>query len=109
MTGFEPTKYLPRDWPKPDEFGKYLSELGISNKHNIIIYDRSPNGFTASSRVWMHLRAYGNQNVSILKGGFTLWTKNNYQVTTEIKTYPVSYNSNEDKKINILIYTERRI
>ncbi|CAF0946356.1 unnamed protein product, partial [Brachionus calyciflorus] len=68
LTGVEPTKYLPKNWPNPEEFGKYLSDLGISNKHKIIIYDRSPFGFFASSRVWMHLRAYGNENVSILSG-----------------------------------------
>lgn len=89
MTCFEPTKYLPRDWPNSEQYAKYLSELGISNNHHLIIYDRSLNGFASSSRAWMHLRANGHENISILKGGLTLWVKKNFDVTDEIKTFPV--------------------
>lgn len=101
MTGFEPSKLYPRDWPKPDAFEEYLSQLGISNKHKIIIYDRSPQGFFASSRVWVHLRAYGNDNVSILNGGFNLWLKNNYEVTNEVKSYTkTEFKVKEDKSLS---------
>lgn len=86
---FEPSKLFPKDWPQPDKYADYLSSLGISNKHNVIIYDRSQYGFGAASRVWLHLRAYGNERVSILNGGLNAWQNKNYELTSEIRTYPV--------------------
>ncbi|RMZ95209.1 3-mercaptopyruvate sulfurtransferase [Brachionus plicatilis] len=85
---FEPTKLFPRNWPEPNKFSEYLSSLGISNKHNVIIYDRSEYGFSFSSRVWLHLRAFGNERVSILNGGIKAWQNKNFQLTSEIKNFP---------------------
>lgn len=89
FSGFEPTKLFPKDWPQPDKFAQYLSDLGISNKHNVIIYDRSQYGFAAASRAWLHLRAFGNERVSILNGGINAWKNKNFELTSEIKSYPV--------------------
>jgi 3-mercaptopyruvate sulfurtransferase SseA len=47
-----PTKQIPRGLPEIKCFEAYLSRLGITNDHHIVLYDRSPMGFYASSRAW---------------------------------------------------------
>lgn len=52
----QPTPLLPRPLPELACFQEYASNLGISNSHHLIIYDRSPFGFYASSRMWWIFR-----------------------------------------------------
>ena len=46
----------PRSLPDSNSFQTYARDCGISKRHHIIIYDRSPFGFMASSRVWLIFR-----------------------------------------------------
>jgi thiosulfate/3-mercaptopyruvate sulfurtransferase len=48
----KPTKLIPRGIPEIKCFESYLSRLGVSNNDHIVLYDRSPMGFYASSRAW---------------------------------------------------------
>jgi len=48
----------PRRLPDSNLFQEYVQANGISNKHHIIIYDRSPYGLMASARVWWILRVF---------------------------------------------------
>lgn len=58
MNGVEPSSLYPRGMPKESAFKEYISSLGISNKHHVIIYDRSDFGFYSSSRVWFMFRVF---------------------------------------------------
>lgn len=78
-----PSKLFPRPVPKPECFRDYLGSLGISNKHNLIIYDRSPMGFYSSPRLWWTLKYMGQENVSILNGGLDSWNQNGFELSTE--------------------------
>ncbi|CAF5113094.1 unnamed protein product [Rotaria magnacalcarata] len=48
----KPTKLIPRGLPEVKCFESYLSRLGVSNNDHIVLYDRSPMGFYASTRAW---------------------------------------------------------
>ncbi|CAF1182105.1 unnamed protein product [Adineta ricciae] len=71
----QPTKLIPRGLPDIKCFESYLSRLGVSNKDHIVLYDRSPMGFYATSRAWWLLKTYGMDSLSILNGGFHKWAK----------------------------------
>jgi 3-mercaptopyruvate sulfurtransferase SseA len=52
----KPTKLIPRGVPEIKCFESYLSRLGVSNNDHIVLYDRSPMGFYASTRAWWLLK-----------------------------------------------------
>jgi thiosulfate/3-mercaptopyruvate sulfurtransferase len=52
MECVQTTPLLPRNVPNRECFKDYVGSLGISNKHHLIFYDRSPFGFYASPRLW---------------------------------------------------------
>lgn len=83
----EPTKYFPRNLPNRECFRDYVGSLGISNKHHLILYDRSPFGFYASSRMWWIFRLVGHENVSILNGGLNAWVRDNNQLSIKTPNY----------------------
>lgn len=58
------------------DFAQRLGELGINNKHKIIIYDDHGNFY--ASRVWFMFKSIGHENVSILDGGLHKWMKLSY-------------------------------
>jgi len=57
---------LPHMLPKPEYFGEYVGNLGISNNTHVCIYDT--NGVSAPRVYWM-FKIFGHENVSILNGG----------------------------------------
>jgi 3-mercaptopyruvate sulfurtransferase SseA len=56
MECVEATPLLPRNLPNRECFKDYVGSLGISNKHHLIFYDRSPFGFYAAPRLWWLFR-----------------------------------------------------
>jgi thiosulfate/3-mercaptopyruvate sulfurtransferase len=57
----KPSKMYPRSLPDHDCFKDYVGSLGISNKHHLIVYDRSPFGFYAAPRTWWIFRVRDSQ------------------------------------------------
>ncbi|MBS1573396.1 MAG: sulfurtransferase [Bacteroidetes bacterium] len=57
--------------PLPDifDFSKTLSDLGVREDSNIIIYDDKA-GANAAARCWWLLKSFGINSVSVLSGGF---------------------------------------
>lgn len=64
--------------------------MGISNKHHLIIYDRSPYGFLLAPRAWWIMRVFGHENMSIVNGGFNDWIRNGYELTDKIDNFEVA-------------------
>ena len=62
---------LPHMLPGPDQFGAAASDLGISEKDTIVVYDGS--GLYSAPRVWWTFRIFGARNVYILDGGLPAW------------------------------------
>ncbi len=56
-------------YPTAEKFAITLSELGISKKSYVVIYDDS-NGSNAAARFWWMLKAVGHEKVQVLNGGF---------------------------------------
>ena len=73
---------LPHMIPSSKTFNSKISEMGISNSHNIIIYDSE--GLFSAPRVWWMFRAFGHKNVSVMTGGFKSWVNENKPVSDNI-------------------------
>ena len=64
---------LPHMMPDATAFAQAMGALGIGNDDTVIVYDRSPNHFSAP-RVWWTFRTHGHTDVAVLEGGLTAWT-----------------------------------
>jgi thiosulfate/3-mercaptopyruvate sulfurtransferase len=67
----DPATTLPHMLPLPERFGEMVGALGISDKHQIIVYENGPT--YAAPRVWWTWRIMGAPEVRILDGGLPLW------------------------------------
>ena len=81
--------------PKIENFLETISNLGISPKSHVIIYD-DKNGSNASSRFWWMLKSIGHEKVQVLNGGIQEAKKNNFpfssktQNSTKTELYKVT-------------------
>jgi len=67
--------------PSMGEFEEYVSELGISNEHHVVIYDNHPSfPMFSSPRLWWMFRVLGHDNVSVLDGGLQRWLQDGHPV-----------------------------
>ena len=57
----------------PDQFAALMSEAGINNRTDVVIYDDG-NGLWAA-RLFFALELYGHDNVRILNGGLAAWER----------------------------------
>lgn len=58
-------------WPDADAFGRTLGRLGITPRHQVVVYDAADGAFAA--RAWCLLRLAGHARVAVLDGGFQAW------------------------------------
>ncbi|CAF0739905.1 unnamed protein product [Brachionus calyciflorus] len=82
------SNFVDFDLPDDRKFANYLGSLGISNRHFIIIYDRSKYGLNSSARAWFLFKVFGKDQVSILNGGFNSFKSNNFGLQKEIIKFP---------------------
>lgn len=61
--------------PAEEEFSKACRNLGISNHHKIVVYDKL--GIYSSARVWWMFKTMGHHQVAILDGGLPAWQRQN--------------------------------
>jgi thiosulfate/3-mercaptopyruvate sulfurtransferase len=64
---------LPHMLPKPEDFSRSMSSLGVSNDSTIIVYEQE--SVFSAPRAWWTLRTLGAQHVHILNGGLRAWTE----------------------------------
>ncbi len=57
--------------PDAAAFGTTMARLGIGTESRVVLYSTAQAGWAA--RVWLMLRAFGHDNVSLLDGGFSAW------------------------------------
>ena len=75
---------LPHMLPGPDQFGKAVGNLGITENDTIVVYDGS--GFFSAPRVWWTFKIFGARNVFILDGGLPAWKQEGRPLDTgEVK------------------------
>lgn len=70
--------------PKIENFAKTLSNIGISKKSHIVIYD-DKNGSNAAARFWWMLKSIGHEKVQVLNGGIQEAEKNNFPLSSKIE------------------------
>ena len=73
------------DIAAPERFAALMSRLGISNDHQIIVYDNLASMLAGRMR-WA-LRYYGHGDVRVLDGGWELWLAEGRPVTTAIPQF----------------------
>ena len=89
---------LPHMLPKKKEWEKIVSNLGISNKDNIVIYDNSD--LISSCRCWYTFLYFGHDPslVSVLNGGLKKWKQEGKPITNNItKIFKTNYSAQENK------------
>ena len=69
------TSPLPHMMPKPEQFARQMSELGIGDQMTLVVYDGA--GLFSAPRVWWMLRVFGARDVRILDGGLPKWLSEN--------------------------------
>ena len=62
---------LPHMLPSPESFAHSLSELGLSERMTLVVYEQE--GVFSAPRAWWMLRTMGAQNVHVLDGGLQAW------------------------------------
>ena len=106
---------LPHMLPEKNRWEEIMSDLGISNKDNIIIYDNS--NLVSSCRLWYTLLYFGHKKelVHVLDGGIEKW-KNEKLPLTDKKTFSIksNYTAKENKEMvknmhDINLNLERKI
>ena len=91
---------LPHMLVEADNWEKILSNMGIKNNDEIVIYDNSD--VISSCRCWFNLIYFGHDPnlVHVLNGGIKKWIKENNEVTNEITNIqPSNYKSFEKKEL----------
>ena len=68
--------------PSPQAFAARMSEIGIGNHHDVVVYDDA--GGTIAARLWWMLDALGHRNVAVLDGGLPAWEAAGLPLTTEV-------------------------
>lgn len=70
--------------PTIENFAKTLSNLGISEKSHVVIYD-DKNGSNAAARFWWMLKSIGHEKVQVLNGGMQEAVKNNFPISSKLE------------------------
>ncbi len=63
----------PNTVPSAEMFERAVSELGMTNQHQVIAYDRL--GLFSAARVWWLFRYFGHDRVAVLDGGLPAWLR----------------------------------
>jgi thiosulfate/3-mercaptopyruvate sulfurtransferase len=63
---------LPHMLPKPEDFSRSMSALGIGDNMTVVVYEQQ--GVFSAPRAWWMLRTFGARHVHILDGGLRAWT-----------------------------------
>ena len=98
---------LPHMLPDETEWEKIVSNLGISNKDQVIVYDDSD--VISSCRCWYTFIFFGHKPslISVLDGGLTKWKRENKKTTNKILSYEKkNYKAN---KIPHLVKSKKEI
>lgn len=69
----EPVTDLPHMLPDAALFESLMGEMGISNRHHVVVYDT--HGIMSAPRVWWMFRVFGHDRVSVLNGGLLKWER----------------------------------
>jgi thiosulfate/3-mercaptopyruvate sulfurtransferase len=76
--------------PDPAAFAERMSELGIGDEHDVVVYDDA--GGTVAARLWWMLDVLGHERVAVLDGGLPAWEAAGLPLTADVPSYrPVRF------------------
>ncbi|MEN8788207.1 MAG: sulfurtransferase [Flavobacteriaceae bacterium] len=88
-----------------DSIESLLSQLGISNRHSLVIYD--DRGCPDAARLWWLLKFYNFEKVSLLNGGLEAWEASGMGLNREaVLNPPAKFKFPESGNTDILIDKE---
>lgn len=70
----------------PAELAEQMGQIGISQDSEVVVY--AAGMLATATRAWWVLRYAGHNNVRILNGGLSAWTKAGGKLETAPRTYP---------------------
>ena len=79
----DPNSGLPHTMPDAATFSTYAGSLGVTEEHQIIVYDTA--GIFSAARVWWMFRQFGATNVRVLDGGLPAWKKAGIPTTSDVE------------------------
>ena len=65
---------LPHMLPEPAAFARAMSELGVDDADDLVVYDGSGTNISAA-RAWWTFRVFGHPRVAVLDGGLPKWRR----------------------------------
>ena len=65
---------LPHMLPEPAAFARAMSELGVDDADDLVVYDGSGTNISAA-RAWWTFRVFGHSRVAVLDGGLPKWRR----------------------------------
>lgn len=74
----DPSTDLPHMMPSATHFAEAVSQLGISNSSQVVVYDGA--GVFSAARAHFMFRYFGHDNVQVLSGGLPLWIQHGYEL-----------------------------
>ena len=94
----DPNSGLPHTMPDAATFSAYAGSLGITEEHQIIVYDTA--GLFSAARVWWMFRQFGATNVRVLDGGLPAWKKAGFATTSDVEEIAsVEFNASAPRDI----------
>ncbi|WMY95773.1 MAG: 3-mercaptopyruvate sulfurtransferase [Arsenophonus sp.] len=82
---FDKYASLPHMLPDAITFSNMITDLGISNSHQVIIYDQGD--LFSAPRAWWTFKIFGCNHVKILSGGLSGWEKAGYCTESGISVF----------------------
>ena len=86
----DPNDRVPVQVASPERFAALMGSLGIGDDTRVVVYDHAGGQF--ATRLWWALTYYGHDWVSVLDGGWKMWTSEGRPTTAEIpKPEPTAF------------------
>ena len=95
---------LPHMYPSLSEFETHLGAMGISDRDQVIVYDRS--NFVASARAWWMLVSFGHARVQVLNGGLSAWNDAGGAVEDSVPDFAPQNYSGQPSGESVILYDE---
>jgi len=83
---------VPARLPPPERLAEIFGAIGIGNRHTVVVYSSSADGFAHATYIAFALELLGHRAIGVLDGGFEKWLEEGRPVTTEFpKVLPTRY------------------
>jgi thiosulfate/3-mercaptopyruvate sulfurtransferase len=83
----DPATALPHMLPHADAFARAMTELGLHDEDDLVVYDGSGANLSAG-RTWWMFRVFGHPDVAVLDGGLGKWRREGRPLEPGIVTLP---------------------